>query len=92
MRVAARNLRNRDCSAVLVLHIAKICDGHMFRTFVLTPNKLYFSFNLYFLDAKERMRVAAKDQLVIEIAALYCSKLTKQKLSNATINKNEEVS
>ena len=33
------------------------------------------------------MRVAAKDQLVIESAAPYCSKLTTQKLINTAMKK-----
>ena len=44
--------------------------------------------NFYFHDAKERMWVAAKNQLVIESAALYCSKPTTRKLPNATTKKN----
>ena len=45
----------------------------------------------YFHDAKERMRVAAKDQLVIESAATYCSKFTTRKLPNATNEKKGKV-
>ena len=39
----------------------------------------------YFHDAKEGMWVATKDQSVIEFAVFYCSKLTTQKLPNATM-------
>ena len=37
------------------------------------------------------MRVAAKDQLVIESAAPYYSKLTTQKLANATMKKKKKL-
>ena len=36
------------------------------------------------------MRLAAKDQLVIESAALYCSKLTTRKLPNARMKKKKK--
>ena len=36
------------------------------------------------------MRVAAKDQLFIESAAPYCSKLTTRKLPNATMKKKRK--
>ena len=39
-------------------------------------------------DAKDCMRVAAKDQMVIESAALHSGKLTTQKLKSTTIIKN----
>ena len=48
------------------------------------------SINFYFHDAKERMRVAAKDQLVIESAVPYCSKLTSRKLPNGTKKKKRK--
>ena len=41
--------------------------------------------NQHFNGAKKRKRVASKDQLVIESAAPYCSKLTSLKLRNATM-------
>ena len=37
------------------------------------------------------MRVAAKDQLVIQSAAPYCSKFTTRKLPNATMKKKERL-
>ena len=37
------------------------------------------------------MRVVAKDQLVIESAVPYCSKLTTQKLPNATMKKKKKL-
>ena len=54
---------------------------------VITINQ---SISFYFHDAKEHMRVAAKDQLVIESAAPYRSKLTTPKLPNVTMKKKKE--
>ena len=48
-------------------------------------NQLINQLTLYFHDTKERMRVEAKHQLVIESAAPYCCKLTKRKSPNTTI-------
>ena len=61
----------------------------MIRLFTLS-----FSINqstFIFMTQKERMRVAAKDQLVIESAAPYCSKLTSQKVPNETMKKKKKL-
>ena len=54
-------------------------------------NQLINQLTFYFYDAKERMREAAKHQLVIESAALNCSKLTTRKLPNTTMKKKKKL-